>query len=97
MNTNKALCVGVDPELFFPESGNVQSQISQVKLICGLCPIVEDCLDEALTNREEFGIWGGATKEERLTIRRDPAMREIHLRILKKSAVDHVKDKNRVK
>jgi WhiB family redox-sensing transcriptional regulator len=97
MNTNKALCVGVDPELFFPESGNIQPQISQAKLICGLCPIVEDCLDEALTNREEFGIWGGATIEERKSIRRDPGMREIHLRILKKSAETNVRDKNRVK
>jgi WhiB family redox-sensing transcriptional regulator len=97
MSKEQALCIGEDPELFFPETGNVTKQIRLAKEICGLCPIVEKCLDNAILNDEEYGIWGGATVSERRTIRRDPAMKQIHLGILKRAAVARVQAKNKVK
>lgn len=35
------------------------------------CPLREYCLEFALVNNERWGVWGGATPEERAKIRRD--------------------------
>jgi WhiB family redox-sensing transcriptional regulator len=68
--TDRAICHGADPELFFPlgYSGEFTPQIEQAKAICGRCPIRESCLEEALTGHLT-GIWGGTTDEERRRIR----------------------------
>jgi hypothetical protein len=66
-----ALCAQVDPELFFPESaGNVSTQIRQAKSICKECPIINDCLIEALTKDYMDGIWGGTTPNERRELKK---------------------------
>lgn len=56
-----ALCAQIDPELFFPETGGGEA----AKKICGCCPVREECLDYALTRREEWGVWGGLSTSER--------------------------------
>jgi len=38
---------------------------SDAKARCLGCPVRWDCLDEALTNRERFGMWGGLTEHQR--------------------------------
>lgn len=60
------LCVGRDPELWF-SGGRRQAR---AKKICGSCPIREECLEHALTNRIEFGVWGALTADERRKLRR---------------------------
>ncbi|MBI2051355.1 WhiB family transcriptional regulator [Candidatus Roizmanbacteria bacterium] len=60
-------CVGVDPEIFFPNSGD---EVSQAKAICAECYVKVECLEYALKNNEKFGIWGGLTERERRRIRR---------------------------
>jgi hypothetical protein len=57
-----ALCAQVDPELWFPKLG---SPSSAALLICQDCPARVDCLEWALTAREEHGIWGGMTPRQR--------------------------------
>ncbi|MGL4745898.1 MAG: WhiB family transcriptional regulator, partial [Dermatophilaceae bacterium] len=43
------------------------------KLICRGCPVVAECLADALDNRTEFGVWGGMTeRERRALLRRRP-------------------------
>ena len=49
-------CTDEDPELFFAES---PSDIELAKLICGSCPLREECLAGALERREPHGVWGG--------------------------------------
>jgi WhiB family redox-sensing transcriptional regulator len=29
------------------------------------CPVIAECLADALDNRTEFGVWGGMTERER--------------------------------
>lgn len=41
------------------------------KLLCSACPVRQRCLDYALEH-EEFGVWGGATPEERDHLRGHP-------------------------
>jgi WhiB family redox-sensing transcriptional regulator len=64
----RALCAEVDPELFFPEPGGpVQAAVA----VCRRCPVQERCLEWALDSNERFGIWGGATEQQRVLMRRD--------------------------
>lgn len=41
-----------------------ERRAAPTKLLCAACPVRQRCLDYAL-EYEEFGIWGGATPEER--------------------------------
>ena len=63
------LCVGVDPELFFPTRGDSSGE---AKAICARCSVREQCLDYALSGSgERFGVWGGTSERERRLMRRD--------------------------
>jgi len=44
--------------------------IEWAKTICGACPVQPECLDFALKTRQEFGIWGGTTEDERRMLAR---------------------------
>ena len=61
-----AACLGVDPDLFFPERGG---DGRGAKAVCAECPVTAECLDFALINSEKFGIWGGKSERERGRIR----------------------------
>ena len=66
-----ANCLGVDPDLFFPERG---ASTREAKEVCRGCVVREDCLEYALRNGEKFGIWGGMSERERRRIRRQRAI-----------------------
>jgi len=66
-----ANCLGVDPDLFFPERG---ASTREAKEVCRGCVVRGDCLEYALRNSEKFGIWGGMSERERRRIRRQRAM-----------------------
>jgi len=67
----EANCLGVDPDLFFPERG---ASTKEAKAVCRGCMVREDCLEYALANGEKFGIWGGLSERERRRIRRQRAL-----------------------
>ncbi|MEZ5376302.1 MAG: WhiB family transcriptional regulator [Acidimicrobiales bacterium] len=64
-------CLGVDPDLFFPERG---ASTREAKEVCRGCVVRGDCLEFALANGEKFGIWGGMSERERRRIRRQRAL-----------------------
>lgn len=66
-----ANCLGVDPDLFFPERG---ASTREAKEVCRGCVVREECLEYALSNGEKFGIWGGMSERERRRIRRQRAL-----------------------
>ncbi|MCZ7629108.1 MAG: WhiB family transcriptional regulator [Microthrixaceae bacterium] len=66
-----ANCLGVDPDLFFPERG---ASTKEAKAVCQACVVREDCLEYALENSEKFGIWGGLSERERRRLRRARAL-----------------------
>lgn len=68
---NYANCLGVDPDLFFPERG---ASTKEAKAVCKACVVREDCLEYALENSEKFGIWGGLSERERRRLRRARAL-----------------------
>ena len=67
----KANCMGVDPDLFFPERG---ASTREAKEVCRGCVVREDCLEYALAHGEKVGIWGGLSERERRRIRRSRAL-----------------------
>jgi len=66
-----ANCLGVDPDLFFPERG---ASTREAKEVCRGCVVQHECLEAALANGEKFGIWGGMSERERRRIRRARAL-----------------------
>jgi len=67
--TEEAACAGHPTEVFFVDVGK-SSNIPIAKAICRSCPVQKECLDYALRQKEEFGVWGGATPAERNNILR---------------------------
>jgi len=67
----RANCMGVDPDLFFPERG---ASTKEAKEVCRGCVVQAECLEFALENGEKFGIWGGMSERERRRLRRARAL-----------------------
>jgi len=67
----RANCLGVDPDLFFPERG---ASTREAKAVCGSCEVRAECLEYALDHAEKFGIWGGLSERERRRLRRQRAL-----------------------
>jgi WhiB family redox-sensing transcriptional regulator len=59
---DQAACRGADLDLFFPSRGESAEPVRQV---CAGCPVRQPCLDYALTNQIQHGIWGGLAERER--------------------------------
>lgn len=69
---DRAACLDMDTNLFFPEAGrNAYRQVERAKRICSTCPVRQECLDYALEfpDRSMPGIWGGTTEGERRRMR----------------------------
>lgn len=62
-----ANCIGADPNLFYQAKGRTPRE---AKRLCDGCAVKSECLDYAIANDERFGVWGGASAEEREAIRR---------------------------
>jgi WhiB family redox-sensing transcriptional regulator len=61
----KGSCRNYDPSVFFPSDG---VGVDRARKICATCGVVDDCLEYALTNRIDHGVWGGASERERRRI-----------------------------
>ena len=72
----RAACseVEVDPEIFFPERGGSSKA---ARAVCERCDVREKCLEYALNNKEQFGIWGGTSERERRRLRKERARRRL--------------------
>lgn len=72
---DRAACLDQSPELFFPVgfTGAALNQLAQAKRICGGCEVRETCLRWALDLGLDHGVWGGASEEERRSIKRRAA------------------------
>ena len=57
----------VYPDLFFDETPAV---IAAAKSLCAECPMIDECLNYALTV-DQYGVWGGTSAKERKQLRRN--------------------------
>jgi WhiB family redox-sensing transcriptional regulator len=58
-------CRNHPPAVFFPSDG---VGVDRARRICGSCPVATQCLEYALTNRIDHGVWGGTSERERRRI-----------------------------
>jgi WhiB family transcriptional regulator, redox-sensing transcriptional regulator len=69
---SRGACQHADPDLFFPvaSAGPSVTQTVRAKEVCAQCPVRRPCLQFALESGQDFGVWGGASEDERRTMRR---------------------------
>jgi WhiB family transcriptional regulator, redox-sensing transcriptional regulator len=60
-------CRDLDPAVFFPSDG---IGVQAAQRICSECPVKGPCLEYALDNRVDHGVWGGTSERERRRILR---------------------------
>src|SRR4030095_8213977 len=64
---DRAACRDLDPERFFPESGE-QVKVAEAKAICAACQLHDQCLDLAVTAAGgldgDHGVFGGTLPGE---------------------------------
>ncbi|MFF3247393.1 WhiB family transcriptional regulator [Streptomyces sp. NPDC002870] len=71
---SKAACVGENPDLFHPKN-NDEAEVA--KQICRGCPVVRECLVQALRIGDEYAVLGATTPRERAALRRHLAQKRL--------------------
>jgi WhiB family redox-sensing transcriptional regulator len=69
----RAACRGPQSIVFFPpphfeRKDEKREREARAKAICATCSVQGDCLEYALRIREQHGIWGGLSENERKTV-----------------------------
>lgn len=69
---SQALCKGLPQSWFFPPEGmQMDERKLRGKRFCKVCPVKEECLEEALGDRRlDYGVRGGLTSRQRVCLRR---------------------------
>ena len=72
---SRAACLDENPELFFPigNSDPAFHQIEEAKAVCRRCEVADICLRWAMEFRQDDGVWGGLSVEERYSPKRHKA------------------------
>ncbi|NBR24411.1 MAG: WhiB family transcriptional regulator [Micrococcales bacterium] len=74
-------CREADSDLFFLDplmrGKEKRDRERAAKKVCKGCPVVQQCLNHALSIPEFFGVWGGMTADERNSILRKKGLRII--------------------
>ena len=65
-------CRRADPDVFFHPEGERgptrRRRDDAAKSVCATCPVQSDCLEYALAERIDHGVWGGCSERERRRI-----------------------------
>jgi WhiB family redox-sensing transcriptional regulator len=67
---DEAACQSRGNEIFFADPSCDQKQIAEAKLICKGCEVRWKCLEFAVKNDVQYGVWGGFTPTERNSYRK---------------------------
>ena len=67
-------CKSMDTEMFFLDDrmrGSEKAKRERKAVeICNRCPVIQQCLNHALKVPEIYGVWGGMTADQRISILR---------------------------
>jgi WhiB family transcriptional regulator, redox-sensing transcriptional regulator len=58
-------CRNYPPAVFFPSDG---VGVDRARRICATCAVTADCLEYALEQHIDHGVWGGCSERERRRI-----------------------------
>ncbi|MEJ8632435.1 WhiB family transcriptional regulator [Streptomyces sp. MS2.AVA.5] len=72
---HNAECTTEDPDLFFPigNTGPALLQIAEAQAVCRRCPETDRCLQWALEQGQDSGVWGGLSEDQRRAMKRRAA------------------------
>jgi WhiB family redox-sensing transcriptional regulator len=62
-----AVCREHPAATFFPQDG---VGVVKAQRICATCPVASECLEYALVNHVDHGVWGGKSERERRRLQR---------------------------
>lgn len=72
-----AACRTADPTVFFPTARpgpgvdhDYEDRVATARSYCAVCPVIDECLEDALSRGQQDGVWGGLTEDERTRYRR---------------------------
>lgn len=69
---HNAPCAGATDLFYAPDnhggSGGDSRWVAKAKAICNQCPNRVRCLEYAIDNSEQFGVWGGLSVRERRAV-----------------------------
>lgn len=68
--TTRAACDGMARPDWDPWSGDQPELLDAARKVCGTCPVLDACLDAALSRGEAYGVYGGLTPGERADVAR---------------------------
>jgi WhiB family redox-sensing transcriptional regulator len=85
----RGLCADQPPSLFFPSDG---VGVEVAKRICEECPVRATCLEYAIENRIDHGVWGGTSERQRRRIIKARAADDRGARTLSTTASTHERD-----
>lgn len=71
---NKAECRGEPTELFFMDIEEISInhiKMREARAICDRCQVKKECLDFALINNIDYGVWGGTSPYQRKEMRHE--------------------------
>ena len=64
-----AACAGMDTSLFYQadneRGASVRLRERKAKAVCARCPVIRNCLKDAIAHNEPYGVWGGMSADER--------------------------------
>lgn len=86
-NFENPRCAETDPDIFFPDSKDeLRKILPTLRQICGGCEHQMSCLDYALVNDINDGVWGGFTPHQRKRMQPDnkaqsQARREVYRKL----------------
>lgn len=69
---DNGICRDHLPATFFPSDG---VGVEVAKRICATCPVVNTCLEYALENHIDHGVWGGTSERQRRRIMKARGLR----------------------
>lgn len=78
-------CNGAETNEFFLEDSmrgkTKRTRELNAVAICNTCPVKQQCLDHALSVPEVYGVWGGMTEDQRLTLSKKLGIVYEHIRL----------------
>jgi WhiB family redox-sensing transcriptional regulator len=78
---HNAACRGQPPDLFHPIGAG--DNCPEAQRICQACPVIAECLQDALTQRDVFGYRGGLSGEARRHMLAARGKRDITAEVLR--------------
>lgn len=73
---HRAACAGMSPDVFYPARPGgrggraARDALDRAIAVCRRCPVTTECLNYALDRREEHGVWGATSPEDRQALHR---------------------------